>query len=64
MAAIEGSVEICALEGVVELRFVVFCYVEDKWAYSGVSIGVVLSPCCCSSDGYDYACCGFADFYG
>ena len=64
MAVAKSCVEICSFKCAVKLGFVIFCYVEDKRAYPSIFIGVVLPPCYCSSDCYDYAGCGFSDFNG
>jgi hypothetical protein len=64
VTAAVGCAKISVFQRVDELVFVVFRYVEDEWSKAGVFVGAVLFPCCCSSDGNDYACGGFADFYG
>jgi hypothetical protein len=55
--------EVCMLEGIAELVFVFFSYVEDEWPQTCVFVGAVLFPCCCSSDSDNDAGLGFADFY-
>ena len=64
MNATIRCVEIGMFQRVVNAVFVVFGYMENKWAEPSVLVAVVLPPCGCSSDGYDYALGGFSDFYG
>ena len=51
-------------EGVVDLVFVVFCYMEYEWSEAGVVVLPVLFPSGCASDGDYDACACFSDFYG
>ena len=64
MYAAVACAEAGVFKRVVEGVFVFFCYVEYEWSDACVVVCVVLAPCDCASDGDDYACGCFADFYG
>ena len=57
-------VEVGFFEGVVDVVFVVFGYVEYVWSQPRVAVLPVLFLCGCASDGDYDACACFADFYG
>ena len=64
MHAAIGGAEVGVFQCIIDGVFVFFGYVENKWTQPCVFVGVVLPPSGCAAEGYDYALCCFADFYG
>ena len=58
------SVEIGSFQCVIDFVFVFFCDVEYEWPEACVMVLSVLFPGGCASDGNNYTCACFGDFYG